>query len=209
MKFVQKLHDPKHLPLGRTGSSSTRPLMKYLSCRIVQTKLPRFRSLTAVRLGDGRHISFWHDKWMLNSTLATLSPLSTPMLSDLNTQLLLFGDISGHLRSEKNGCIGYAKHIRCIPDSTVRHVYVRGIQGCDRRGSIVQTQRTRLWTTRLAGHVVQPKVTRIPWIGSSSAHAKGFTSTLPPPARPTGARKRRRGIGTNAATARKVGLLIA
>jgi hypothetical protein len=131
MKFVQKLHDPKHLPLGRTGSSSTRPLMKYLSCRIVQTKLPRFRSLTAVRLGDGRHISFWHDKWMLNSTLATLSPLSTPMLSDLNTQLLLFGDISGHLRSEKNWvhqvCKTHPVHTRlhCAPRVCPRDPRVR------------------------------------------------------------------------------------
>jgi hypothetical protein len=36
---------------------------------MVQAELPLFRMLTVVRLGDGKHTSFYHDKGMLSSTL--------------------------------------------------------------------------------------------------------------------------------------------
>jgi hypothetical protein len=42
---------------------------------MVQAKLPLFRMLTVVRLGDGKHTSFCHDKGMLSSTLVEVFPV--------------------------------------------------------------------------------------------------------------------------------------
>lgn len=79
LKFVHKLHEPTALPwktwflsqhehaLGQVEPDS------YMA-RIVHEKLPIYRALTTFRLGDGKSTSFWHDKWILNTTLAETFP---------------------------------------------------------------------------------------------------------------------------------------
>jgi len=78
MKFVHKLHEPNSLPwkmwfLSYAGPDSSGMPDSYLS-RLVQEELPRYRSLTTVLLGDGASTSFWHDHWLLNTTVAETFP---------------------------------------------------------------------------------------------------------------------------------------
>ena len=78
MKFVHKLYEPNSLPwktwfLSYAGPHSSRMPDSYLS-RLVQEELPRYRSLTTVLLGDGASTSFWHDLWLLNTTVDKTFP---------------------------------------------------------------------------------------------------------------------------------------
>lgn len=77
--LLQKLHYHSVLPwkewfnaqhLGGLGDCRSD---SYIA-NIVQAELRHFRDLTSVRLGDGRHTSFWHDWWLLNTTLAATFP---------------------------------------------------------------------------------------------------------------------------------------
>jgi hypothetical protein len=40
----------------------------------VKEEFPRYRSLTTVQIGDGESASFWHDHWLLDTTLAETFP---------------------------------------------------------------------------------------------------------------------------------------
>ena len=79
MKIVHKLHEPNTLPWKRWffSHSSLDDLgghdLSYLS-KLIASELPRYRALTSVRVGNGRHTSFWHDKWLLNTTIAETFP---------------------------------------------------------------------------------------------------------------------------------------
>jgi len=79
MKIVHKLHEPNTLPWKRWffSHSSLDDLgghdLSYLS-KLIASELPRYRALTSVRVGNGRHTSFWHDKWLLNNTIAETFP---------------------------------------------------------------------------------------------------------------------------------------
>ena len=60
MKFVHKLHE--------SNSSGS-----YLAS-LVNDELQRYRSVTSVMIGDGKHTSFWHDRWLTESSLADTFP---------------------------------------------------------------------------------------------------------------------------------------
>jgi len=38
--------------------------------RLIAVELPRYRALTSVQIGNGQLTSFWHDKWLLGTTLS-------------------------------------------------------------------------------------------------------------------------------------------
>ena len=46
-----------------------------LLCSIMKEELPRYRSLTAVSVGDGATTSSWFDHWLLNTTLKDTFPV--------------------------------------------------------------------------------------------------------------------------------------
>ena len=74
MKFVHKLHDPTPLPWKTWFLHHTTSMDDSFLCRLINAELHRYRSLTSVRIGDGQLISFWHDKWILGTTLAQAFP---------------------------------------------------------------------------------------------------------------------------------------
>jgi len=90
MKLVHKLHVPGLLPwktwfLSHAGLHLTGSPSSYLSA-LVREELPRYRSLTTVLLGDGNHTSFWHDRWILNTSLAKTFPaLFSHCVSDIGS----------------------------------------------------------------------------------------------------------------------------
>ena len=78
MKFVHKLHGPAILTWQRwfhshSGSRFLATSDSYLA-KLVLAVLPLYRSLTKVTLGDGASVSFWHDRWMLDSTFVDRFP---------------------------------------------------------------------------------------------------------------------------------------
>lgn len=78
MKFVHKLHSPATLPWQRWFHSHSGPRLlatsdSYLA-KLVLAVLPLYRTLTKVTLGDGASVSFWHDRWLLDSTLVDRFP---------------------------------------------------------------------------------------------------------------------------------------
>lgn len=105
LKFVQKLHEPGHLP-WKTWFTSQHPdglgnlnPDSYIA-RLVLEELPRFRALTLVKVGDGEHTSFWHDRWLLNSTFAQTFPVlySHCINPDATVATELTSPISAQLR---------------------------------------------------------------------------------------------------------------
>jgi len=78
LKFVHKLHEADHLPwktwfISHAGANFLNAPDSYLA-KLVLTELPRYRSLTKVQLGDGTSVSFWHDKWLTDTTIACMFP---------------------------------------------------------------------------------------------------------------------------------------
>ena len=78
MKFVHKLHEPAQLPwknwfLSHAGSVFSNSSGSYLAS-LVNDELQRYRSVTSVMIGDGKHTSFWHDCWLTESSLANTFP---------------------------------------------------------------------------------------------------------------------------------------
>ena len=79
LKFVHKLHEDEPLPwkrwfISHAGDDFGGDPDSYLS-KLVLTELPRYRSLTKVQLGSGVRVSFWHDKWLLDDSLAERFPI--------------------------------------------------------------------------------------------------------------------------------------
>ena len=74
MKFVHKLHDPTPRPWKTWFLHHTASMDDSFLCRLINAELHRYRSLTSVRIGDGQLTSFWHDKWILGTTLAQAFP---------------------------------------------------------------------------------------------------------------------------------------
>ena len=75
MKFLHKLLGPSLSPWKRWFLYHSSDLVSdsYLG-RLVRSELPRFRSITVVKVGDGSQTSFWHDCWLLGGTLASAFP---------------------------------------------------------------------------------------------------------------------------------------
>jgi len=75
MKFVHKLHEPGLPPWKRWFLSHSPSLggHSYLE-RLICAKLPRYQSITTVRVGNGEMTSFWHDHWLLSDDLASAFP---------------------------------------------------------------------------------------------------------------------------------------
>ena len=71
---------------------------EYLA-KLITSELPRYRSLTKVQVGDSAHASFWHDRWLLDTTLADSFPaLHSHCLDDfVSVQSVLATDIREHL----------------------------------------------------------------------------------------------------------------
>jgi hypothetical protein len=74
MKFAHKLHEPHPLPWKTWYSSHETSGDESFLQRLIAQELPRYRSLTRVRIGDGARTSFWHDKWMFCTSLAQAFP---------------------------------------------------------------------------------------------------------------------------------------
>ena len=96
LKFVHKLHEDEPLPwkrwfISHAGDDFGGDPDSYLS-KLVLTELPRYRSLTKVQLGSGVRVSFWHDKWLLDDSLAERFPiLYSHTVSDAATVQAVMG----------------------------------------------------------------------------------------------------------------------
>jgi hypothetical protein len=78
LKFIHKLHENDPLPwkrwfISHAGSDFSGNPDSYLA-KLVLEELPRYRALKKVRIGDGAHVSFWHDRWLLDTSLAERFP---------------------------------------------------------------------------------------------------------------------------------------
>lgn len=78
LKFIHKLHDIEPLPwkrwfLSHAGNDLCGNPDSYIA-KLVKSELPRYRSLTKVRLGNGAHASFWHDRWLMDPPVAESFP---------------------------------------------------------------------------------------------------------------------------------------
>ena len=78
LKLVHRLHDQTSLPwkdwfLSQNNSGLNGTQDTYLQS-LLSAQLPRYRSITTVTVGDRKLTSFWHDSWLLNSTLAATFP---------------------------------------------------------------------------------------------------------------------------------------
>ena len=96
LKFVHKLHEDEPLPwkrwfISHAGDDFGGDPDSYLS-KLVLMELPRYRSLTKVQLGSGVRVSFWHDKWLLDDSLAERFPiLYSHTVSDATTVQAVMG----------------------------------------------------------------------------------------------------------------------
>ncbi|CAO2039804.1 unnamed protein product [Urochloa humidicola] len=99
LKFIHKLHDASPLPWKEWFNGHLSDANSFLG-RIVDTELPRYRSLTAVQIGNGRHTSFWHDRWLLSTTLAETFPalFSHSTCPEITVQAAMATHLSGQLR---------------------------------------------------------------------------------------------------------------
>ena len=104
MRFVHKLHEAEPLPwkrwfLSHAGSDFVSNPDSYLS-KLVLAELPRYRSVTKVLIGDGVRVSFWHDKWLLDTPLAERYPaLFSHCVRDIATVRTVLRDgLHHHLR---------------------------------------------------------------------------------------------------------------
>jgi len=74
LKFVHKLHEPSLLPWKHWYLNHTSSMDGSFLNRLIAVELPRYRALTSVQIGNGQLTSFWHDKWLLGTTLSQAFP---------------------------------------------------------------------------------------------------------------------------------------
>ncbi|RLN09471.1 putative ribonuclease H protein [Panicum miliaceum] len=78
LKFVHKLHEPSSVPWKQWFFSYSNLLCSTEDTflhRLLREELGRYRTITHVLVGNGKTTSFWHDRWMLNTTLADTFPV--------------------------------------------------------------------------------------------------------------------------------------
>ena len=170
LKFVHKLHDPEPLPwkqwfishsdLGRGLSSDS-----YLG-KLISSEVQRYQHLTRVRVGDGAHTSFWHDRWLFNAPLQEAFPVlySHVLLRDLTVRATLDTGFQTHLRPRLTNAASSEAAIllSCLeqvqlagyPDSRFLHSSDQepfSSRGAYRsmHGEALPSDATLLWTTRL------------------------------------------------------------
>ena len=70
--------------------------------RLILAELSRYRSLTTVQIGNGQLTSFWHDRWILGTTLAQAFPalFSHYTHTTNSVSAVIAGNLSHHLRPQ-------------------------------------------------------------------------------------------------------------
>ena len=171
MKFVHKIHEPSPLPWKNWFLSHTTTMDDSFLCRLVHAELQRYRSLTKVTIGDGQLTSFWHDKWILGTTLAQAFPalFSHCTRQSDTVSAALAGGLTLHLkpcltraaREELDvlqSCIQFVplanlpdhRSLDCVanPPFTTQGVY-RSLHGNDE----MHPDAARIWGTKLPGKI--------------------------------------------------------
>ncbi|KAF8783842.1 hypothetical protein HU200_000282 [Digitaria exilis] len=77
MKLVHRLYEPTSWPWKRWFFSRNDQTLdshddNSFIANLIHVELERYRSITHIRVGNGESTSFWHDHWLLNTSLAQL-----------------------------------------------------------------------------------------------------------------------------------------
>ena len=93
--------------LGIKNLSHTEAMDDSFLRRLILAELSRYRSLTTVQIGNGQLTSFWHDRWILGTTLAQAFPalFSHYTHTTDSVSTVIAGGLSHHLRPRlTKGC---------------------------------------------------------------------------------------------------------
>jgi len=174
MKFVHKLHSPATLPWQCWFHSHSGPGLlatsdSYLA-KLVLAVLPLYRTLTKVTLGDGASVSFWHDRWLLDSTLVDRFPaLHSHSTDDMVTIRAVITDgLLPYLRprltrtaaAEHDVLASHLSQVTLTASHDVRLLATMNMQPFTSRGayhllhdSLIPSDVVRIWSTRLPAKV--------------------------------------------------------
>jgi hypothetical protein len=104
LKFVHKIHEASSVPWKNWFLTHSED-GSFLA-RLIQEKLPRYRALTSVIIGDGKTTVFWLNRWILNTTLAVTFPalFSHCVRSDIYVCEYLTSPLSSQLQPRLSRC---------------------------------------------------------------------------------------------------------